>query len=82
MKEGKSRPVILLCKGHFGERVRGGSGKPVVAIIVQDLLKICPSARWAIEISIAFTEGKIGVRPAGVARVIIQIFLIPGTARS
>src|SRR4030095_6068071 len=44
--------------------------------IAQHFLEVCPSARWTIEISIAFAQRKIGVGPPGIPRVIVEIFLI------
>ena len=78
MEKRKRRSIIFLRKSHLGQRVRSGSGKLTVAIIAEDLLKICPSARWAIQISIAFANRKISVRPAGATRIIVKILLIFG----
>ena len=76
MKERKGRGIIFLFESHLSESVCGGSGKFAIAIIAQHSLEVCPSARWAIEISIAFAQRKIGVGPSRIPRVVVQIFLI------
>jgi hypothetical protein len=76
MKERKGRGIILLREGHLSESVRGGTGKFAIPIIAQHFLEVCPSARWALKISIAFAQRKIGVGSPRIPRVIVQIFLI------
>src|SRR2546430_8266140 len=76
MKERKRRGIVLLRESRFSESVSGGSGEFAIAVVVQHFLEVCASAREAIEISIAFAQRKISVRPAGQARIIIEIFLI------
>src|SRR5205823_13704586 len=76
MKERKRRGIVLLRESRFSESVSGGSGEFAVAVVVQHFLEVCASAREAIEISIAFAQRKISVRPAGKPRIIIEIFLI------
>src|SRR6266704_983238 len=76
MKERKGRGIILLLESHLSQSVCGRSGKFAIAIIAQHSLEVCPCARWAIEISIAFAQRKIGVGSPGIPRVIVEIFLI------
>src|SRR5437762_6271291 len=76
MKERKRRGVILICKRDLSEGVGRRSGKLAVAVIIQHFLQICPGARDAIEISIAFAKREVSVRPAGPSRIIVQIFLV------
>src|SRR6266700_7392708 len=75
MKERKRRGVIFSGEGHFGKRVRRGSGELAVAIVVEHFLKICASTRNAIEISIALAKREVSVRPAGTSRIVVEIFL-------
>src|SRR5437773_2083474 len=63
MKERKRRGIVLLRESRFSESVSGGSGEFAVAVVVQHFLEVCASAREAIEISIAFAQRKISVRP-------------------
>src|ERR1700730_2498344 len=76
MKKRKRRSVILFSERHLGKRVSGRSSELAIAVIVEHFLEICASARNAIEISIAFAQREVSVRPARAARIIIEIFLI------
>src|SRR6266436_406384 len=76
MKERKRRGVILICKRDLCEGVARGSGELTVAIIVEHFLQICASARDAIEISIAFAEREVRIRPPRAPRIILQVFLV------
>src|SRR5437867_1525601 len=76
MKERKRRGVILICKRDLSEGVGRRSGELAVAVIIEHFLQICPSARDAIEISIAFAKREVSVRPAGTSRIILQVFLV------
>ena len=76
MKKRKRRRVILVCKRHLGESVCRGPGELAVAVVVQHFLEICPSARNAIEIPIAFAKREVSVRPARAPGIIVEILLI------
>src|SRR5919106_1217718 len=76
MKERKGSGIILLLEGHLRESICGGAGKFAIAIIAQHFLEVCASARWAIEISMAFAQRKISICPPGIPGIIVEIFLI------
>src|ERR1700730_353960 len=76
MKKRKRRSVILFSERHLGKRVSGRSSELAVAVVVEHFLEICASARNAIEISIAFAEREVSIRPPRTPRVILDIFLI------
>src|SRR2546430_10053900 len=76
MKERKRRCVILICKRDLSEGVGRRSGELAVAVIIEHFLQICPSARNAIEISIALAKREVSVRPARTSRIILQVFLV------
>src|SRR5207249_9826026 len=76
MKERKGRGVILFFKRHLSQSVCSGACKFAVAIIAQHFLEVCASARWAIEISIAFAQRKTGIGLPGTPWVVVEIFLI------
>src|SRR2546429_8743916 len=76
MKERKRRGVILICNRDHSEGVGRRSGELAVAVIIEHFLQICPSARDAIEISIAFAKREVSVRSARTSRIILQVFLV------
>src|SRR6266436_3818509 len=68
--------VIFFCERHLGKSIGCGSGEFAIAVVGEHFLQIRASARNAMEVSIAFAEREVSVRPLGAARIIVEIFLI------
>src|SRR6201993_4598796 len=76
MKKRKGGRVVLICECHLGERECRRTGEFAVAILGEHFLQIGASIRVAMEISIAFTEREISVRPTRAPRIVVEILLI------
>src|SRR5213078_438105 len=73
MKERERRGVVFICERHFRERECRRPGKFAVAVIVEHFLQVGASIRVAMQVSIAFTERKVRVRPARPPRIVLEI---------